>query len=134
MSLADYVSRFQGSPLVAESNHLSTTMAYCFSLAGLGMIALLLPIGGMARAQKPVPHPDFVVARPVLNMYAKPTVESEVVSQSIYGTDVLSLEKQADWYNIRTADGYTGWVEAAGLKALDAAGYAPDDRAVRVTG
>jgi SH3-like domain-containing protein len=100
----------------------------------MGMISLLLPIGAMALAQKPVPQPDFVVARPVLNMYAKPTDESEVISQAIYGTGVLSLDKQAGWYNIRTADGYTGWVEASGLKALDAAGYAPGNRAVRVTG
>ncbi|HEV2487193.1 MAG TPA: NlpC/P60 family protein [Terracidiphilus sp.] len=81
-----------------------------------------------------VPHPDFVVARPVINMYSKPTMDSDVVSQALYGTGVLSLQKQADWYNISTADGYKGWVSAADLKASDAAPYAPEGRSVRVTG
>ena len=72
-----------------------------------------------------VPHADFVVAKPVVNMYSKPTTDSDVVSQALYGTGVLSLEKQADWYHIRTADEYKGWVAAADLKTLDGASTLP---------
>ena len=86
-----------------------------------------------ASAQQSVPGADFVVSKPVIDMYRNPTIESDVVSQAIYGTDVLSLKKQGDWYDIRTADGYTGWVQAADLLALDAGPYAADGKALRVT-
>ena len=86
-------------------------------------------------AQRPVPGADFTVAVPVVDMYRNPSTDSDVVSQAIYGTDVLSLKKQADWYDIRTADGYTGWVQASRLKSLGVAGpYAPEGKAVHVTG
>jgi SH3-like domain-containing protein len=91
-------------------------------------------VANFASAQMSVPHADFVVAKPVLNMFSKPTDEADVVSQALYGTGVLSLERHGDWYKIRTADDYTGWVAAEGLKALDAREYAPSDRMVRVAG
>jgi SH3-like domain-containing protein len=97
------------------------------------LIALAL-LAHIAAAQMPVPNADFVVAKPIANMFSKPTIEADVVSQAIYGTGVLSLERHQDWYKIRTADGYTGWVAAADLKALDAGQYAPQARAVRVAG
>jgi cell wall-associated NlpC family hydrolase len=87
----------------------------------------------LAGAQVSIPHADFVVAKPVINMFAKPTAESEVTSQVIYGTGVLSSATQPGWYNIHTADGYTGWVSASDLKPLASGPYAPDDRSVRVT-
>jgi len=89
----------------------------------------LLPAG----AQKSVPDADFVVAAPVIDMYRNPSMDSDVVSQAIYGTDVLSLKQQGEWYDIRTADGYSGWVQAADLKALSAGPYAPDGKVVRIT-
>lgn len=99
----------------------------------LSLLALLLLPAIPARAQKSVAHADFVVAAPVIDMYRNPSTDSDVISQAIYGTDVLSLSKQADWYDIRTADGYSGWVQAAGLKALNTASpYAPDGKVVRI--
>jgi hypothetical protein len=56
-----------------------------------------------------------------------------VVSQALYGTGVSTLQSSQGWSNIRTADGYTGWVEAADLKTLNGGLYAPKDDAVRVT-
>lgn len=93
-------------------------------------LSISLPIS--ASAQKSVSDANFVVAAPVIDMYRKPSIDSDVVSQAIYGTGVLSLEKQADWYDIRTADGYAGWVHAIGLKALSAGPYGPDGRVVRI--
>lgn len=99
----------------------------------LPLLALLLLPAIQAGGQKSVAHADFVVAAPVIDMYRNRSTDSDVISQAIYGTDVLSLSKQADWYDIRTADGYSGWVQAAGLKALNAAGpYAPDGKVVRI--
>lgn len=85
-------------------------------------------------AQISVPHADLVAARPVINMYSKPTADSDVVSQVLYGTGILSFEKQGDWYDIKTADGYKGWVAAADVKALDGGEYAPEGKVVRVVG
>jgi len=85
-----------------------------------------------AQAQQSVEHPDAVVARPVVNMYRNATATSDVVSQALYGTGVLMLQNSQDWFNIRTADGYTGWVQAADLRMLNGSAYAPKGNAVRV--
>ena len=95
------------------------------------LMTLLMPA---SRAQVSVPNADLVVAKPLINMYSKPSADSDVVSQALYGTGVLSLEKQADWCHIQTADGYKGWVSAADLKTLHGQPYAPDGRSVRVKG
>lgn len=102
--------------------------------AGFVVLALSTPATSVAWGQLSVPHPDLVVARPVINMYSKPTAESDVVSQALYGTGVTSLEEQGDWYNISTADGYKGWVAAADLKGLDGKAYAPEGKSVRIAG
>ena len=86
-----------------------------------------------AQAQQSVDHPDAVMARPVVNMYRNATDASDVVSQALYGTGVLTRQSSQGWFQILTADGYTGWVEAADLKTLDGATYAPKGNAVRVT-
>ncbi|MGB6973054.1 MAG: C40 family peptidase [Terracidiphilus sp.] len=99
--------------------------------AFLFLVPLLSP-AVPARAQQPVPAADFVVTKPVIDMYRNPTAESDVVSQAIYGVDVVSFKKQAGWYDIHTVDGYAGWVQASDLSALDAGVYAPDGKAVRV--
>lgn len=102
--------------------------------ASVSFFALLLLPAIPAGAQKSVANADFVVDAPVIDMYRNPSADSDVVSQAIYGTDVLTVKKQADWYDIRTADGYSGWVQAAGLKGLDAGPYAPDGKVVRIAG
>lgn len=87
-----------------------------------------------ASAQQSVTHSDLVAAKPVINMYKSATAESEVTSQVLYGTGVLSLDKQGDWLEIRTADGYTGWVSASDVHAQNGKHYAPDEKLVRVAG
>jgi cell wall-associated NlpC family hydrolase len=87
--------------------------------------------GVVAVAQPSVAKPDYVVSRPVINMYATASADAEVVSQALYGSGVLALEKKRGWIHIRTGDDYTGWVAAAGITSLRG-GYAPDGKAVRV--
>jgi len=89
--------------------------------------------GLFVAAQKSLPNADFVVSRPVVNMYKEATADSEVTSQVLYGTGVLSLEKQHDWFKIRTADGYTGWVSSADVKSEAGDVYAAGDKSVHVT-
>lgn len=67
-----------------------------------------------------------VVLAPVLNMYSKPAVDADVVSQAIYSANVSVVEEQAGWIKIKTpGDDYTGWVESASLRKLqDGEAYA----------
>lgn len=95
------------------------------------LLALLLPVP-RATAQMSTPRADAVIARPVANMYAHAAVGSEVISQVLYGSGVLSLEKQGEWTRVRTADGYSGWVAAADMHSQGPESYAPEDRSVRV--
>ena len=53
----------------------------------------------------------------VVNMHSKATTDSDVVSQAIYGAPVQYVEETPGWVKIRTADEYTGWVEATRLKS-----------------
>ena len=61
--------------------------------------------------------PNAVVLQPVANMYSKPALDAEVVSQAIYGSNVAMLEQQNDWAHVRTFDDYTGWMPLSWLKA-----------------
>ena len=102
--------------------------------AGVTLLVSLPAPAELALAQQSVPNANLVVVRPVINMYKSATVDSAVTSQVLYGTGVASLEKQGDWIQIRTADGYTGWVSGSDVRTQDATSYAPDGRSVRVTG
>jgi cell wall-associated NlpC family hydrolase len=95
--------------------------------------ALTVLMAAAAAAQQSIPNADFVVAKPVVNMYRSASVMSDVVSQALYGTGVLSLSRQGDFYNIRTADDYSGWVAAEDLRPLNGKPYAGEGLAVRVT-
>lgn len=100
----------------------------------VGVAGFMLAGTAALQAQVSVPKPDLVVARPVVDMHSKASADSDVVSQALYGTGVATIEKQGDWYDIHTADGYKGWVAAADVKPLDGHEYAPEGRRVRVTG
>jgi SH3-like domain-containing protein len=60
--------------------------------------------------------PNAVVLKPVVNMYSKPSVDADVVSQAIFGANVGILEEKDGWARIRTADDYTGWAQLAALR------------------
>lgn len=84
-----------------------------------------------AAGQYSITTADEVVSRPVINMHSSPSLDSEVVSQALYGAGVLSMEKKGEWIHIRTADEYTGWVAAADVTAGHG-NYALGKNAVRV--
>ncbi|HUE05663.1 MAG TPA: C40 family peptidase [Bryobacteraceae bacterium] len=62
--------------------------------------------------------PQAVVLKPVANMYAQPSDETEVVSQAIYGSNIGIVETRPEWLHVRTADDYTGWMRAADARRL----------------
>ncbi|MFY9853885.1 MAG: NlpC/P60 family protein [Terracidiphilus sp.] len=97
----------------------------CFLLA---QYALSCPA---AAGQVSVTKPDYVVSRPVINMYHSASPDSDVVSQALYGSGVGALEKRDGWIHIRTGDDYKGWVAAEDVAAVQG-DYAPTGKAVRV--
>jgi gamma-D-glutamyl-L-lysine dipeptidyl-peptidase len=75
---------------------------------------------------------DYVVIRPVINMYSKPTTSSDVVSQAIYGSNVSRIKSKWHWAQIRTADNYIGWIQLSGVRKLKGEPYATSGSVVRV--
>lgn len=75
---------------------------------------------------------DYVVIKPVVNMYREPNVQSDVVSQAIYATNVTRIKSKWGWANIRTADDYTGWIQLSSLRKLKGQPYAATGHIVRV--
>jgi gamma-D-glutamyl-L-lysine dipeptidyl-peptidase len=85
------------------------------------LVAVLLMAMSAAQATQSV---EYVVVRPVVNMFRSPSLDADVVSQSLYGTNVTLVKSAGEWLEIRTADEYTGWVQANGLRKLEGRHYA----------
>jgi cell wall-associated NlpC family hydrolase len=93
---------------------------------------------GFATNAWPSPFPaaitaDYVVIKPVANMYRQPSIASDVVSQAIYATNVSRLKTKRGWANIKTADNYTGWIQLSNLQKLKGQPYAANGSVVRVS-
>ena len=61
--------------------------------------------------------PNAVVLQPVMNLYSRPALDADVVSQAIYAANVMVLEEKDGWAKIRTADDYSGLGAADGATA-----------------
>lgn len=74
-----------------------------------------------------------VVVIPVANMFAKPTDQSAVVSQAIYGSNVTLLTAQGEWSRVQTSDHYKGWISSHYLRLIQSGdGYATSGKIVQV--
>ena len=74
-----------------------------------------------------------VVVVPVANMYSRPTDKSDVVSQAIYGSNVILLQARGEWSRIQTSDRYKGWTPSRYLRILLIGdGYATVEPTVQV--
>jgi len=76
----------------------------------------------------------LVVLKPVANMYSSSSRNSDVVSQAIFGTDLVVLKRKWGWAEVRTPDQYTGWIqkEDARARAKGEPPYASVGRSGRV--
>jgi hypothetical protein len=72
----------------------------------------------MALAAIAAASPTAVVLKPVANMYSKPTEDTDVVSQAIYGTRIGILEEKTGWAKVQTPDEYTGWMRESAFRKL----------------
>jgi cell wall-associated NlpC family hydrolase len=74
-----------------------------------------------------------IVVVPVDNMYSGPSDQKDVVSQVVYGSNVVLLTAQGEWSQIQTADHYKGWVPSRHLRLIqNGAGYATSGNIVAV--
>ncbi len=75
-----------------------------------------------------------VVVVPVANMYSAPSDKSDVVSQAIYGSNVLLLVARGEWSRIQTPDDhYKGWTRSRYLRLVqNGNGYATIGLVVQV--
>ena len=75
----------------------------------------------------------YVVMVPVANMFSGPSEQTDVVSQAIYGSNVILLTARGEWCRIQTADHYRGWVPSRHLRLIQSgAGYATAGEIVQV--
>lgn len=64
-----------------------------------------------------------VVNVSVANLRTTPSHPSELATQAIFGTPVLVLKKENDWYLIQTPDKYIAWVDAPAITFLNKAEF-----------
>lgn len=62
---------------------------------------------------------NLVVMVPVANMYSAASEDTDVVSQAIYGSNVVRMEEKPGWAKVRTPDQYSGWVRLTELRPQD---------------
>ena len=95
--------------------------------AGIAVLAILAAPRVFG---KPVTQ---VVVVPAANMYSAPSDRSAVVSQAIYGSNVILLTALGEWSKIQTDDHYKGWTPSRYLRLIQSgAGYATAGPTVQV--
>ena len=75
-----------------------------------------------------------VVIQSVENMFSKPSLKVDVVSQALLGTTVKILKTEKDdqgkdWYFIETPDTYQGWIESRAVRL-----YQPGEKLYAASG
>jgi gamma-D-glutamyl-L-lysine dipeptidyl-peptidase len=70
-----------------------------------------------------LPYTHALVNVSVANLRTNPSHPSELATQAIYGTPVLVLKKENDWYLIQTPDKYIAWVDSPGITLLNDAEF-----------
>lgn len=63
-----------------------------------------------------------VVAVPVANMFNNPDLNSSVISQAIYGSQVTIKQSSHGWSYVNTDDAYAGWMQNNDLSSSSYAG------------
>ena len=95
----------------------------------ISILLLLLVAAPLLHAKNPMQ----VVVVPVANLYSHPTDKSDVVSQAIYGSNVMLLVARGEWSQIQTDDHYKGWTPSRYLRLIqNGDGYATAGPVVQV--
>jgi gamma-D-glutamyl-L-lysine dipeptidyl-peptidase len=97
------------------------------------IIALILFLVACLSSSAAVSQTQVIVV-PVANMYSAPTDKADVVSQAIYGSNVLLIVSRGEWSRIETPeDHYKGWTRSRHLRIVQSGvGYATSGRIAQV--
>jgi cell wall-associated NlpC family hydrolase len=68
-------------------------------------------------------------------MYSAPREDADVVSQAIYGSNLVELEESSSWARVRTPDQYSGWLNLSKVRSLskNESPYATSGKVVQVS-
>jgi cell wall-associated NlpC family hydrolase len=92
-------------------------LRYSPMMSGRMTLGLLLA-SACCLAQTGAPA-NLVVVVPVVNMYSAASEDTDVVSQAIYGSNVVQFEEKSGWAKVRTPDQYNGWVRLVEMRPED---------------
>src|ERR1700682_4938753 len=97
-----------------------------------GCVLLVLLCGRLSVAVDPA---TLVITAPVVNMYSTPTAESDVVSQALYGSNVVVIEEKPAWAKVETSDHYSGWISLDQARQLSSSTprYASSGKVLQVS-
>jgi cell wall-associated NlpC family hydrolase len=73
----------------------------------------------------------LLASHSVVDVRRKPDHASELVTQVIYGDTLEVLKHDGDWFLVRMADGYIGWIRSWHLSPVEPAAAAHFDRAAK---
>ena len=74
--------------------------------------------------------PNATVIQPVANLYSKPSLDADVVSQALYSANVAIIEERDGWAHVRAFDDYTGWAPLTAVRKRES--YAATGRVAKV--
>ena len=74
-----------------------------------------------------------IVRSPIAPMYLEPFVASTQISQRLSGHDVDLLEEQDDWYRVRGADSYEGWIHWGFLSPMPSTNGRRSAQGIRIS-
>jgi hypothetical protein len=83
------------------------------------VVGFMLGCGAAAFAETDAPaeRPAKITADR-LNLRDAPSTSGAVVGSMVQGDEVTILEEQGEWYNVRLADGQTGWAAAKFIQVI----------------
>lgn len=76
-----------------------------------------------------------VVLDSIANLFSRPSLTADLVTQAVLGSGLTIKETQGGWYYVELPDRYEGWIEARNVRvyAGDQVPYAPPGQVTQVT-
>ncbi|MEA4936597.1 hypothetical protein SDC9_71131 [bioreactor metagenome] len=76
----------------------------------------------------PIDKTYGIVNISVANLHSKPAYSSETTTQLLLGAPLLILQREGNWYQIKTTEGYMAWIPGNAFVKLDSLAYFEDSK------
>lgn len=77
----------------------------------------------VSRNDVPIKKIYGIVNVSVANLHSKPAYSSETTTQLLLGAPLLILQREENWYQIKTTEGYMAWIPGNAFVKLDSLAY-----------